>query len=357
MMQDQIAFLRENLRIAANFIAHRSGKAFHYHFFAQQKLLKMSSSPVWHMTQEERLCPVTLTAPLPYLDRPVTSPIPLPRLMSEEPVQTNMDITTGHTILSYMEKHLIDKDMLEQEWTGLEKYEPDLTVANSGAKNGEKNRYADVIPYDHCRVVLLETGNHTLSDYINASFICDHDPRNPTYIATQGPMQSTVPDFWQMVWEQGSVVIVNLTKLSENGESKCARYWPENGSEVYHCYEVHLVSEHIWCTDYLVRSFYLKNLTSQETRTVTQFHFLTWPENGLPASTKSLLDFRRKVNKSFRGRSCPIILHCSDGSGRTGTYCLLDMVLNRINKGMIYGYGTPRDEGNLLDCKTRHVIC
>jgi len=183
-------------------------------------------------------------------------------------------------------------------------------------------------------VILNEGSNHHGSSYINASFICDHDPRNPAYIACQAPFPDSVADFWQMIWEQGSVVIVNLTKLMEAGESKCHRYWPENGSEVHHIYEIHLVSEHIWCEDYLVRSFYLKNLRTQETRTVTQFHFLTWSEDNVPSSSKALLEFRRKVNKSYRGRSCPIVVHCSDGGGRTGTYCLLDMVLNRISKGV-----------------------
>lgn len=75
----------------------------------------------------------------------------------------------------------------------------------------------------------------------------------------------------------------------------CHRYWPEEGSELYHIYEVHLVSEHFWCDDYLVRSFYLKNLHTCETRTVTQFHFLSWPENTVPHSTKALLEFRRSV--------------------------------------------------------------
>lgn len=121
----------------------------------------------------------------------------------------------------------------------------------------------------------------------------DHDPRNPSYIVTQGPLTSTRADFWQMIWEQGSVIIVMLTRLRENGLSMCDRYWPEEGSEKYHNYEVHLVSEHIWCDDYLVRSFYLKNLKTGETRTVTQFHFLSWSENGIPPTTKSILDFRR----------------------------------------------------------------
>lgn len=136
-----------------------------------------------------------------------------------------------------------------------------------------------------------------------------------------------------MVWEQGAIVIVALCRLQENGEIACARYWPEEGAEVYHIYEVHLVSEHFWCDDYMVRSFYLKNLRSGETRTVTQFHYLAWPQAGIPPLAKGLLDFRRKVNKSYRGRSSPIVVHGSSGAGRTGAYILLDLVLGRMNKG------------------------
>ncbi|GBP42861.1 Receptor-type tyrosine-protein phosphatase N2 [Eumeta japonica] len=254
---------------------------------------------------------------------------------SEEPALTNMDISTGHMVLAYMEDHLNNKDRLEQEWGALCAYEaePCATTAASKPDNVGKNRYSDVLPYDHSRVVLNTLTNHLGSDYINASTITDHDPRNPAYIAAAGPLPNTAPDFWQMVWEQGSVVMVMLTRLTENGQQLCHRYWPEEGSELYHIYEVHLVSEHIWCDDYLVRSFYLKNQRTGETRTVTQFHFLSWPENGVPSSIKALLEFRRKVNKSYRGRSCPIVVHCSDGSGRTGTYCLIDMVLNRMAKG------------------------
>lgn len=254
---------------------------------------------------------------------------------SEEPALTNMDISTGHMVLNYMEDHLHNKDRLEQEWQALCAYEaePCTTSAALKPENTKKNRYTDILPYDHSRVTLNTVTNHLGSDYINASTISDHDPRNPAYIAAAGPLAHTAPDFWQLVWEQGSVVMVMLTRLTENGQQLCHRYWPEEGSELYHIYEVHLVSEHIWCDDYLVRSFYLKNQRTGETRTVTQFHFLSWPENGVPSSSKALLEFRRKVNKSYRGRSCPIVVHCSDGAGRTGTYCLIDMVLNRMAKG------------------------
>lgn len=253
----------------------------------------------------------------------------------EESALTNMDISTGHMVLSYMEDHLKNQDRLDEEWLSICAYEaePCSTAIAEKEENAVLNRPGASLPYDHSRIVLNDLANINNSDYINASTITDHDPRNPAYIATQGVMQETASEFWQLVWEQGSVVIVMLTRLTEEGKGMCYRYWPGEGSELYYIYEVHLVSEHIWCDDYLVRSFYLKNLRTGETRTVTQFHFLSWPENGVPHSMKALLEFRRKVNKSYRGRSCPIIIHCSDGAGRTGTYCLIDMVLNRMAKG------------------------
>ncbi|XP_030383233.1 uncharacterized protein LOC115630720 isoform X2 [Scaptodrosophila lebanonensis] len=254
---------------------------------------------------------------------------------SEEPALTNMDISTGHMVLSYMEDHLRNKGRLQREWDALCRYEaePSAREAASQPQCANLNRPGAPLPYDHSRVVLNHLANAEGLDYVNASTITDHDPRAPAYVAAQGPMPSTLAHFWQMIWEQGAVVIVALCRLQENGEVACARYWPEEGAEVYHIYEVHLVSEHIWCDDYLVRSFYLKNLRTSETRTVTQFHFLSWPQMGVPAQAKALLDFRRKVNKSYRGRSCPIVVHSSAGAGRTGAYILLDLVLGRMNKG------------------------
>ncbi|XP_030253754.1 receptor-type tyrosine-protein phosphatase N2 [Sparus aurata] len=272
-----------------------------------------------------------------FSDGPAASPSTRSSTSSwcEEPVPSNMDISTGHMILSYMEDHLKNKNRLEREWEALCSYqaEPSASGVGRGEQNSKRNRSDAVVVYDHSRITLKAENNHCNSDYINASPIMDHDPRNPTYISSQGPLPSTVADFWQMVWESGCVVIVMLTPLSENGVKQCHHYWPDEGSDVYHIYEVNLVSEHIWCEDFLVRSFYLKNLQTNETRTVTQFHFLSWMDRGIPNSARTLLDFRRKVNKCYRGRSCPIIVHCSDGAGRSGTYILIDMVLNRMAKG------------------------
>ncbi|XP_078535298.1 receptor-type tyrosine-protein phosphatase-like N isoform X2 [Lissotriton helveticus] len=275
----------------------------------------------------------------------------------EEPVQSNMDISTGHMILSYMEDHLRNRDRLAKEWQALCAYqaEPNSCSLAQDPTNLKKSRNPEYVPYDHTRIKLRADVSPSRSDFINASPIVsglprpglkktsqegrlqrpiEHDPRMPAYIATQGPLSHTIADFWQMVWENGCTVIVMLTPLVEDGVKQCDRYWPDEGSSLYHIYEVNLVSEHIWCEDFLVRSFYLKNVQSQETRTLTQFHFLSWPAESIPTTTRPLLDFRRKVNKCYRGRSCPIIVHCSDGAGRTGTYILVDMVLNRMAKGV-----------------------
>ena len=153
-----------------------------------------------------------------------------------------MDISTGHMVLAYMEDHLKNKQRLEQEWVSLCGYEaePSSTTVAFKAENKKKNRYPDKLPYDHNRVILNALVNATNSDYINASTVTDHDPRNPSFIVTQGPLGQTTADFWQMVWEQGCVVIVMLTRLQDNGYQLCTRYWPEEGSEQYHIFEVRL---------------------------------------------------------------------------------------------------------------------
>ncbi|XP_062843782.1 receptor-type tyrosine-protein phosphatase N2-like isoform X2 [Trichomycterus rosablanca] len=270
-------------------------------------------------------------------DGPIPSPSARASISSwsEEPAHTNMDISTGHMILSYMEDHLKNKNRLQKEWEALCAYQAEPNTCRIGQRdsNAKKNRVGTVIPYDHSRLCLKVENSQGNSDYINASPIMDHDPRNPAYIATQGPLPSTVADFWQMVWESGCVVIVMLTPLTESGVKQCYHYWPDEGSNLYHIYEVNLVSEHVWCEDFLVRSFYLKNMQTNESRTVTQFHYHTWLNQHTPETNQALLDFRRKVNKCYRGRSCPIIVHCSDGAGRTGTYILIDMVLNKMAKG------------------------
>lgn len=97
--------------------------------------------------------------------------------------------------------------------------------------------------------------------------------------------------------------------------------------------EVHLISEHVSSSDFLVRNLYLINRATGETRTISQFHYLAWPDGRTPASVRSFLQFRRKVHKSYRSLKSPILVHCSDGAGRSGTYTLIDIILERIRNG------------------------
>ncbi|NWV17412.1 PTPRN protein, partial [Origma solitaria] len=159
----------------------------------------------------------------------------------EEPVQSNMDISTGHMILAYMEDHLRNRDRLAKEWQALCAYQAEpstCSIAQSEA-NLKKNRNPDYVPYDHVRIKLKAESSPSRSDFINASPIIEHDPRMPAYIATQGPLSHTIADFWQasMVWEHGCTVIVMLSPLAEDSVKQCDRYWPDEGSSLYHIYE------------------------------------------------------------------------------------------------------------------------
>ncbi|NWU47871.1 PTPRN protein, partial [Dromas ardeola] len=157
----------------------------------------------------------------------------------EEPVQSNMDISTGHMILAYMEDHLRNRDRLAKEWQALCAYqaEPSVCSVAQSEANLKKNRNPDYVPYDHVRIKLKADSNPSRSDFINASPIIEHDPRMPAYIATQGPLSHTIADFWQMVWEHGCTVIVMLSPLAEDSVKQCDRYWPDEGSSLYHIYE------------------------------------------------------------------------------------------------------------------------
>jgi len=261
--------------------------------------------------------------------------------LKEEPVKLGVDISAGTAILSCMEEYMQDGGKIQREWDELGTAADEFDLGSFARAafdpaNAHKNRCTDILPYEKFRVLLNKENNASSSSYINATYIMDDDPRRALYIVTQGPLASTVDDFWQMVWEQGTVVIVNLTCLAEGSVVLCQRYWPDSGRELYHIYEVTLLSEHESCDNYVVRNFSVQNTQNGKVRDITQFHFLSWPAErpSVPESATALLEFRRRVNKCFRGSS-PIVVHCSDGVSRTGTYCLIDIVLNRLaNKGV-----------------------
>ncbi|XP_055799703.1 receptor-type tyrosine-protein phosphatase C isoform X7 [Salvelinus fontinalis] len=208
--------------------------------------------------------------------------------------------------------------------------------------NQPKNRYVDILPYDYNRVQLTTGNGETGCDYINASFI-DGFKESKKYIAAQGPKEETVGDFWRMVWEQQSSIIVMVTRCEESNRNKCAQYWPspEREVEFFEEFVVKLNREE-HCPDYIIRQISLTNKREKNAeREVTHIQFTSWPDHGVPGEPHLLLKLRRRVNAFKNLFSGPIVIHCSAGVGRTGTYMGIDAMMEGLEaegRVDIYGY-------------------
>nr|XP_027801354.1 receptor-type tyrosine-protein phosphatase C isoform X1 [Marmota flaviventris] len=208
--------------------------------------------------------------------------------------------------------------------------------------NQNKNRYVDILPYDYNRVELSEINGDAGSNYINASYIDGFkEPRK--YIAAQGPRDETVDDFWRMIWEQKATVIVMVTRCEEGNRNKCAEYWPsmEEGTRAFGDVIVKIY-EHKKCPDYIIQKLSITNKKEKTTgREVTHIQFTSWPDHGVPEDPHLLLKLRRRVNAFSNFFSGPIVVHCSAGVGRTGTYIGIDAMLEGLEaegKVDVYGY-------------------
>ncbi|XP_071952916.1 receptor-type tyrosine-protein phosphatase epsilon-like [Antedon mediterranea] len=195
--------------------------------------------------------------------------------------------------------------------------------------NRIKNRYANILTYDHSRVVLKETDDDE-SDYINASYI-KFNGNSKAYIASQGPNEASLNDIWRMVWKENSSIIIMVTNLVEKNKIKCKQYWPDVGEAVaYGRLTVTNVDEKI--TSYFtIRKFEIKMEGHSETRSVLQYHFTAWPDMDVPASPAPLLEFVyqiKEVKRSLPADTGPAIVHCSAGVGRTGTVITIDAMLD-----------------------------
>uniref|UniRef100_U3JJ93 Receptor-type tyrosine-protein phosphatase C n=1 Tax=Ficedula albicollis TaxID=59894 RepID=U3JJ93_FICAL len=208
--------------------------------------------------------------------------------------------------------------------------------------NQNKNRYIDILPYDHNRVELSEMPGDPGSDYINASYIDGFkEPRK--YIAAQGPKDETTDDFWRMIWEQKATIIVMVTRCEEGKRNKCAQYWPsmENGTATYGDIIVK-IHESKTCPDYVIQKLHITNGRERTAgRDVTHIQFTGWPDHGVPEDPHLLLKLRRRVNALSNFFSGPIVVHCSAGVGRTGTYIGIDAMLEGLDaegRVDVYGY-------------------
>ncbi|XP_053512741.1 receptor-type tyrosine-protein phosphatase H [Artibeus jamaicensis] len=220
----------------------------------------------------------------------------------------------------------------EYQRLALEAQGQSQTVA-SAPENCTKNRYRNVLPYDWSRVPLKPVLGESGSDYINASFMPGlWSPRE--FIATQGPLPQTVGDFWRLVWEQKSHTLVMLTNCVEFGRVKCEHYWPLDARPCTHGHlQVTLEGEEVM-ENWTIRHLKLHHTQEQKTLSVRQFHYVAWPDHGVPHTPDPLLAFR-KVLRQWLDQNPgggPPIVHCSAGVGRTGTLIALDVLLRQLER-------------------------
>nr|CAB3266741.1 sushi, von Willebrand factor type A, EGF and pentraxin domain-containing protein 1-like [Phallusia mammillata] len=253
------------------------------------------------------------------------APLPLERLETE-----------------FNRRHADDDKLFREEFSSL----PEGNGArDAGGKiqNKEKNRYTNILPYDHSRVVLPKSGLNE-SDYINASFV-DGYKHKGKFIAAQGPKEGTINDFWRMVWDQNVTTIIMVTNLEEGKEQiKCAQYWPTSSKEVYGDLSIVFQGENR-LVDYTIRKFTIQQMRGDATlsmrRNLMHYHFTSWPDFGVPKSPSGMLKFMRKIKHGSPTGYGAIVVHCSAGVGRTGTFICIDAMVDmmlRESKIDVYGF-------------------
>lgn len=198
----------------------------------------------------------------------------------------------------------------------------------SKVDNKHLNRYRDVYPYDHSRVPL---SNVSTTDYINASLV-SVETLARSYILTQGPLPGTTQHFWSMVWEQNCKAVIMLNRVIEKGTNKCHQYWPREKDDAMSFEEVGLAVENISLTPgqhYNISTLRLTNTVTEESRDVLHFHYITWPDFGVPSCPDTFLEFLGAVRESgsLDSEEGPAVVHCSAGIGRSGSFILVDSCL------------------------------
>ncbi|XP_050954595.1 receptor-type tyrosine-protein phosphatase H isoform X2 [Labeo rohita] len=266
--------------------------------------------------------------------QPTKMPTPLQEVESKVPTNKYKSLSLD-TFPEHFQKMSRDQNRgFSEEYEDLSSVGIEQSTAAARLpENKDKNRFSNVLAYDTSRVHLI-TKNESDSDYINANYMPGYGNAKRQYIASQGPLPSTVSDFWRMVWEQKSQGIVMVTNCTESGRVKCEQYWPLDYTPCLYGNLLVTVKSEDKYPSWTLREFNVKNKTTSETRTVKHFHFTAWPDHGVPTGTEELIQFRglvrQHIEKAFSAG--PTVVHCSAGVGRTGTLIALDVLLQQLDK-------------------------
>ncbi|XP_038123406.1 receptor-type tyrosine-protein phosphatase delta-like isoform X31 [Cyprinodon tularosa] len=271
-----------------------------------------------------------------------TDPVELRRLNFQTPGMANHPPIPIMELADHIERLKANDNLtFSQEYESIDPGQQFTWEHSNLEVNKPKNRYANVIAYDHSRVLLSAIDGVPGSDYINANYIDGYRKQN-AYIATQGALPETFGEFWRMIWEQRSAIVVMMTKLEERSRVKCDQYWPTRGTETYGLIQITLLDT-VELATYCVRTFSLFKNGSSEKREVRQFQFTAWPDHGVPEHPTPFLAFLRRVKACNPPDAGPMVVHCSAGVGRTGCFIVIDAMLERIKHEKtvdIYGHVT-----------------
>ena len=237
---------------------------------------------------------------------------------------TNDGINSGnieHRYIKTLELKLQNID--DSEFNSLSEKQYPSNVGDAEV-NKDKHRYTNIKAFDHNRVVLEKINHKEGSDYINASYIKGHEHQR--FIASQAPRKCTINDMWRMIWQENISYIVMLTNLKELNRIKCQRYWPESGTYSYHNIKVELETSNEY-SFFAERQFIIS--CQNEFRTLTQIQYTNWPDHGVPNTAAEILYLYFKIKSQQTEESSPMLVHCSAGVGRTGTFIALDILLEQ----------------------------